>query len=171
MRVLKPVLLGSSDSVEVSEQAEHNYVWKCQNALRTLVWHKGSCTSVSKAASLACSPLITARVTQWFENSNEWNPALYPWSTPDFWRRCLFPVWSHWQYSTAQKNSALSRPGSGGSVKWFAASALSLTMVAGGSLALLYPQEPTDSFADAARPLAACLQATSSLWKQLAGIQ
>ena len=47
MRVLKPVLLGSSDSVEISSQAEHNYVWKCQNALRTLVWHKGSCTSVS----------------------------------------------------------------------------------------------------------------------------
>jgi hypothetical protein len=49
MRVLKPVLLGSSDSVEISEQAEHNYVWKCQNALRILVWHKGSCTSVSKS--------------------------------------------------------------------------------------------------------------------------
>jgi hypothetical protein len=47
MRVLEPVLLGSSDSVEISAQAEHDYVWKCQNALRTLVWHKGSCTSVS----------------------------------------------------------------------------------------------------------------------------
>jgi hypothetical protein len=47
MRVLKPVLLGSSDSVEISAQAEHDFVWKCQNALRTLVWHKGSCTSVS----------------------------------------------------------------------------------------------------------------------------
>jgi hypothetical protein len=110
-------------------------------------------------------------VTQWFENSNKWNPALYPWSTTDFWRRCLFPIWSHWQYSSvAQKNSALSRPGLGGSVKWFAASALSLTMV-GGSLALLYPQEPKGSFADAARPLAAYLQPTTSLWKQLAEIQ
>jgi hypothetical protein len=171
MRVLKPVLLGSSDSVEISGQAEHDYVCKCQNALRTLVWHKGSCTSVSKAAPLAYSPLLTARVAQWFENSNKWNPALYPWSTTDFWRRCLFPVWSHWQYSTVQKSPAPSRPGLGGSVEWLAASALLLTMVAGGSLALLYPQEPMGSLADAGRPLATYLQATNSLWKQLVGIQ
>jgi hypothetical protein len=56
-------------------------------------------------------------------------------------------------------------------MKWFAASALSLTMVGGRSLALLYPQEPTGPFADVARSLAAYLQATTSLWKQIAGIQ
>jgi hypothetical protein len=73
MRVLKPVLLGSADSVEITEQAEHNYVWKCQKALRTLVWHKGSCTSVSRKrqspkttqqSSLLTQPTVVRKLQQ-----------------------------------------------------------------------------------------------------------
>jgi hypothetical protein len=92
---------------------------------------------------------------------------LYPWSTTDFWRRCLFPVWSHWHYSTADDPAHL-QSRSRSSLKVLAARAIGLAMV-GTSLALLYSQELPGSFTDAANSLP-YLQATS-LWKQIAGIR
>ena len=62
--------------------------------------HSGStnlleCIAQASGIQTVNSPLLSVFTTQRFENSDKWNPALYSWSTADFWRRCLSPVWSH----------------------------------------------------------------------------
>lgn len=45
MRVLKPVLKGEANYVEVNQEAEDTYVQKIQAALQETVWNTG-CSSV-----------------------------------------------------------------------------------------------------------------------------
>lgn len=45
LRVLKSVLNGDASSVEVKQEAEDEYIYKMQDALRQRVWNTG-CASV-----------------------------------------------------------------------------------------------------------------------------
>ena len=45
LRVLKPVLNGDASSVEIKQEAEDEYIYKMQDALRQRVWNTG-CASV-----------------------------------------------------------------------------------------------------------------------------
>ncbi|PLN86438.1 monooxygenase [Aspergillus taichungensis] len=76
MRVLKPVLKGEADYVEVKQEAEDAYVHNIQVALQNTVWNTG-CSS-------------------WYVGPNNWNSMTYPWSQTHYWYRCLFPTWSDW---------------------------------------------------------------------------
>ena len=41
LRILKPVLNGDASSVEVKQEAEDEYIYKMQDALRQRVWNTG----------------------------------------------------------------------------------------------------------------------------------
>lgn len=47
MRILKPILEGQEESVEVTDSAETEFVLTTQAALQKLIWHQGSCSNVS----------------------------------------------------------------------------------------------------------------------------
>lgn len=52
LRVLKPVLDGDAAHIDLKLEAEDEYIFKVQDALRNRVWHAG-CNSVRKP----CYPL------------------------------------------------------------------------------------------------------------------
>ncbi|PYH91801.1 dimethylaniline monooxygenase, partial [Aspergillus ellipticus CBS 707.79] len=75
LRILKPVLEGKASTVEIKLDAEREYVYWMQDALRKRVWN--SCAS-------------------WYVNEQKWNSSAYPWTQGHYWWRSLFPVWSDW---------------------------------------------------------------------------
>lgn len=78
LRVIKPVLDGKADFVELKRDAEQRYVDRIQEDLSQTVWNSG-CQS-------------------WYIESGPkvktWNAMSYPYSQAHFWYRSLFPVWS-----------------------------------------------------------------------------
>uniref|UniRef100_L2GGI8 Dimethylaniline monooxygenase n=1 Tax=Colletotrichum fructicola (strain Nara gc5) TaxID=1213859 RepID=L2GGI8_COLFN len=84
LRVIKPVLKGRSATAMIKSDAEQRYVDDIQDALQKTVWNTGCGAWYTK----------TSR-----DGTKRWNAMGYPYSQPHFWYRCLFPVWSDWQYS------------------------------------------------------------------------
>jgi cation diffusion facilitator CzcD-associated flavoprotein CzcO len=81
MRVLKPVVDGDAEYVEIRADAEAQYAFSLQDALKQTVWSSG-CDS-------------------WYVKRNkeagiEWNAMSYPYSQGHFWYRSLFPRWADW---------------------------------------------------------------------------
>ncbi|KAK1461127.1 hypothetical protein CMEL01_14763 [Colletotrichum melonis] len=75
LRVIKPVLDGKGMTVEVTREAEQQYVSQVQADMQKTVWSTG-CTS-------------------WYlkdtTDGKKWNGSTYPYSQAYFWYRCLFP--------------------------------------------------------------------------------
>ncbi|KAF5516157.1 Baeyer-Villiger monooxygenase [Colletotrichum siamense] len=99
LRVIKPVLKGRSTAAMIKSDAEQRYVDDIQDALQKTVWNTGCGAWYTK----------TSR-----DGTKRWNAMGYPYSQPHFWYRCLFPVWSDWQYSgRAAYASQIHNQGSG----------------------------------------------------------
>ncbi|KAK1987950.1 monooxygenase [Colletotrichum cereale] len=90
LRVFKPVLEGRVATAEVKREAEQDWSDAQQDALQKTVWNSG-CNS-------------------WYfippegdgnKTSKTWNAMSYPWSQAHFWYRCLFPVYSDWEYAVS----------------------------------------------------------------------
>ncbi|PGG97824.1 hypothetical protein GX51_07136 [Blastomyces parvus] len=77
LRILKPVLGGKAEVVELKREAEESYAYKVQAILDKTVFNAGGCQS-------------------WYIQDNKWNPIAYPWSQAYMWYRSLFPTWSDW---------------------------------------------------------------------------
>ncbi|KAG7053128.1 dimethylaniline monooxygenase [Colletotrichum scovillei] len=75
LRIIKPVLDGKGMTVEVTREAEQQYVNQMQADMQKTVWSTG-CTS-------------------WYlkdtTDGKKWNGSTYPYSQAYFWYRCLFP--------------------------------------------------------------------------------
>ncbi|KAK1704332.1 hypothetical protein BDP67DRAFT_606482 [Colletotrichum lupini] len=75
LRIIKPVLDGKGMTVEVTREAEQQYVSQMQADMQKTVWSTG-CTS-------------------WYlkdtTDGKKWNGSTYPYSQAYFWYRCLFP--------------------------------------------------------------------------------
>lgn len=87
LRVLKPALEGRASTVDLKREAEQAYSDTIQAALQNTVWNSG-CQS-------------------WYliesgKGSKTWNAMSYPYSQAHFWYRCLFPVWSDWDYGVSR---------------------------------------------------------------------
>ncbi|KAK2058703.1 monooxygenase [Colletotrichum caudatum] len=82
LRVFKPVLEGRAATAEVRREAEQDYSDEMQNALMKTVWNSG------------CHSWYTIEK----EGGSTWNAMGYPYSQAYFWYRCLFPVFSDWEY-------------------------------------------------------------------------
>lgn len=55
LRILRPVLKGDAVSVDLKQEAEDDYVYTVQGALKERVWNT-DCTSVRAASLLPCVP-------------------------------------------------------------------------------------------------------------------
>ncbi|WDK16574.1 hypothetical protein CGRA01v4_07857 [Colletotrichum graminicola] len=75
LRIIEPLLDGKGTVVEVTRQAEQQYVDRIQRDMENTVWFTG-CTS-------------------WYlkdtKDGKKWNGVTYPYSQAYFWYRCLFP--------------------------------------------------------------------------------
>ncbi|KAF2182322.1 FAD/NAD(P)-binding domain-containing protein [Zopfia rhizophila CBS 207.26] len=91
MRILKPVVKGYADSVEVKEDAEKQYVYKLQDDLKNTVWSSG-CNSWYVKKSV--------------EKGKQWNAMSYPYSQAHFWYRSLFPRWKDWSVKVGLQRAA-----------------------------------------------------------------
>ncbi|KAJ0163186.1 Baeyer-Villiger monooxygenase, partial [Colletotrichum tanaceti] len=87
LRVLKPALQGRASTVDLKREAERAYSDTIQAALQKTVWNSG-CNSWYQMESRGA------------DGSKKWNAMSYPYSQAHFWYRCLFPVWSDWDYSS-----------------------------------------------------------------------
>ena len=85
LRLIKPVLDGKAEFVELKRDAEQRYVDRIQEDLSKTVWNSG-CQS-------------------WYIESGPkgktWNAMSYPYSQAHFWYRSLFPVWSDWNIAVS----------------------------------------------------------------------
>ncbi|CAI6249152.1 unnamed protein product [Periconia digitata] len=78
LNFIKLLLNGDASSVDVKHEAEVAFTDEIQKALKNTVYMSGGCSS-------------------WYKTENgEWNSTGYPYSQIDFWRRCTFPSWGHW---------------------------------------------------------------------------
>ncbi|EJD41245.1 4-hydroxyacetophenone monooxygenase [Auricularia subglabra TFB-10046 SS5] len=79
MKLVRPVLAGRVESVEVKARDEANFVARVQKALRNT---------------------ILTGCRSWYITADGWNTGIYPWSQVLFWWRCTFPHRKAWTYST-----------------------------------------------------------------------
>lgn len=107
LKFIKLVLNGDAQTVDVKREAEQAYTAEMQEALKDTVWRSG-CSS-------------------WYFKKDGWNSTVYPYVYPfclslaisrtgiltmcrytqiDFWRRCMFPTWSHWNINYTSKGLA-----------------------------------------------------------------
>jgi hypothetical protein len=84
------ILHAHASTVEVKRDAEVAYTAELQSALKNTVWLSGGCSS-------------------WYTMDNGWNSTVYPYTQVDFWRRCAFPNWSHWDVQWTAKGIAKRR--------------------------------------------------------------
>ncbi|KAK1984190.1 hypothetical protein LZ30DRAFT_712130 [Colletotrichum cereale] len=75
LRIVEPLLNGKGTAIEVTREAEHQYVDRMQKDMQNTVWFTG-CTS-------------------WYlkdtRDGKKWNGSTYPYSQAYLWYRCLFP--------------------------------------------------------------------------------
>lgn len=75
LRIIRPLLEGKGTVVEVTREAEQDYVDRLQEDMQKTVWFTG-CTS-------------------WYlkdtKDGKKWNGSTWPYSQAYFWYRCLFP--------------------------------------------------------------------------------
>ncbi|KAH7010550.1 monooxygenase [Ilyonectria destructans] len=83
LRMIKPLLDGKADILNVKQEAEQKYSDRLQADLLNTVWFSG-CRS-------------------WYlkdtEGGKRWNAMSYPYSQAYFWYSSLFPVWSDWEFT------------------------------------------------------------------------
>ncbi|ORY06643.1 hypothetical protein BCR34DRAFT_490033 [Clohesyomyces aquaticus] len=84
LHFIKPILRGEVTSVDVKHDAEVAYTSEIQKALKNTVWMNGGCSS-------------------WYYTKDGWNSTVYPYTQIDFWLRCVFPKWNHWNVTYTQK--------------------------------------------------------------------
>ncbi|KAF2002902.1 FAD/NAD(P)-binding domain-containing protein [Amniculicola lignicola CBS 123094] len=89
LNFVKLVLNGEAKTVDVKHEAEVEFTLRLQKKLKTMVWGSGGCTS-------------------WY-TTNDWNSSVYPYSQIEFWRRCTWPTWKHWNIEYTAKGRALKR--------------------------------------------------------------
>lgn len=87
LRVFKPALEGRASTAVIKREAEEAYTDTIQDALQHRVWNSG-CSSWYFQKSV--------------DGTKTWNAMSYPYSQGYFWYRCLFPVWSDWEYSVSR---------------------------------------------------------------------
>ncbi|KAF2637969.1 FAD/NAD(P)-binding domain-containing protein [Massarina eburnea CBS 473.64] len=73
---IKLLLEGDADVVDVKHEAEVAFTSEIQKSLKDTVFMSGGCNS-------------------WYFTDG-WNSTVYPYSQIDFWRRCRWPAWNHW---------------------------------------------------------------------------
>ncbi|OAQ86370.1 monooxygenase [Purpureocillium lilacinum] len=83
LRVIKPVLDGYADTVEVKSEAEERYSRQLQEDLHKTVWW-GGCVSWYNVAG---------------RSGKKWNSMTYPHSQAHYWYKCLFPTYEDWSYT------------------------------------------------------------------------
>lgn len=86
MNFIKLVLNGEASTVDVKKEAEVAYTTEMQEALKNTVWQSG-CSS-------------------WYYTKDGWNSTVYPYTQIDFWRRCAFPKYEHWNIAYTRKGIA-----------------------------------------------------------------
>lgn len=86
LRVIKPVLDGYADTVEVKSEAEERYSRQLQEDLHKTVWW-GGCVSWYNVAG---------------RSGKKWNSMTYPHSQAHYWYKCLFPTYEDWSYTVCQ---------------------------------------------------------------------
>lgn len=77
LKMIKPILNGDADSVEVKKSAEMAYTTDLQRALKDTIWQKGGCNS-------------------WYKGADGWNSTVYPYTQYWFGYMCMFPNWKDW---------------------------------------------------------------------------
>ncbi|KAF2856180.1 FAD/NAD(P)-binding domain-containing protein [Plenodomus tracheiphilus IPT5] len=83
LKFISLILNNHATTVEIEASAEKAYTADMQSALKNTIWHSG-CSS-------------------WYYAKDGWNSTVYPYSQIDFWRRCTFPTWSHWNIEYTSK--------------------------------------------------------------------
>jgi cation diffusion facilitator CzcD-associated flavoprotein CzcO len=100
LNFIKLILVGDATTVEVKKEAEVAYTAEMQEALKDTVWRSG-CAS-------------------WYFTKDGWNSTVYPYvhgcetlkvqvltncryTQIDFWKRCRFPKWNHWNIEYTKK--------------------------------------------------------------------
>ncbi|PVH91716.1 putative monooxygenase [Periconia macrospinosa] len=81
LRILKPVISGEAEAVEVKESAQMGYVYKMQEDLKNTVWNSGCLSWYVKRGA---------------KNGETWNSMSYPYSQAHYWYRSLLPAWDDW---------------------------------------------------------------------------
>lgn len=84
LNMIKGVLAGEVDTVEVKKFAELEWTERIQRELKQTVF-----------ASTACN--------SWYKVENGWNSTTYSRSQTDFAFRCMFPNWSHWDITLTKR--------------------------------------------------------------------
>ncbi|KAK4664119.1 uncharacterized protein QC763_0082600 [Podospora pseudopauciseta] len=88
LRVIKPCLEGRASVVDVTEQAEREFVERAQEALGKTVF-----------TSETCNSWYTARDR---ETGRVWNGMTYPWSQARYWWDCMMIKKGDWVYSQVE---------------------------------------------------------------------
>jgi len=84
IKLIKPILRGYVESVEVKKSAETAYTADIQRQLKKTVWHTGGCHS-------------------WYKTEDDWNSTVFPYSQVWFTYLCMFPKWSDWNLKYTSK--------------------------------------------------------------------
>jgi cation diffusion facilitator CzcD-associated flavoprotein CzcO len=83
LKFIKLILNGEAKTVDVKKEAEMAFTAEMQEALKDTVWRSG-CSS-------------------WYFAKDGWNSTVYPYTQIDFWKRCTFPKWDHWNIAYTKK--------------------------------------------------------------------
>jgi len=89
LKFIKLILNGEASTVDVKKEAEIAYTTELQEALKDTVWQSG-CSS-------------------WYYTKDGWNSIVYPYTQVDFWRRCAFPKYYHWNIAYTSKGLSKTR--------------------------------------------------------------
>lgn len=84
LRLIKPILQGKATSVDVKLDAEKQYIDQIQTDLKGTVFNSGCGSWYNRA-----------------KNGIVHNAMSYPYSQPNFWYRCLFPVYRDFKYDVS----------------------------------------------------------------------
>ncbi|QYS93243.1 hypothetical protein H0G86_000628 [Trichoderma simmonsii] len=85
LRLIKPILQGKATCIDVKLDAEKQYIDQIQTDLKGTVFNSGCGSWYNRA-----------------KNGIVHNAMSYPYSQPNFWYRCLFPVYRDFEYDTAK---------------------------------------------------------------------
>ncbi|KAF7936424.1 uncharacterized protein EAE98_002643 [Botrytis deweyae] len=84
LNFIKPLLNGNIAKLEVKQEAQMKWTTQIQSALRSMVW-------------------ADTRTKNWYLRDDGWNSNTYPYTQLDFFYRCSFPTWRHWNIAYTRK--------------------------------------------------------------------
>ena len=84
IKMIRGVLNGEVDTVEVKKTAEIEWTKETQRKIKQTVFASSACTS-------------------WYKVEDGWNSTTYPRSQTDFMLRCYFPKWRHWDIKLSKR--------------------------------------------------------------------